>query len=89
MRQKNTLTPWVEPMNTIEQLTGVFQIVFDDPDIQLKPETIASDIEGWDSLSHVNLIMAIEKSFKIRFKPKELMTFRSVGDMIRCLDNQR
>jgi acyl carrier protein len=75
-------------MNTIEQLTGVFRTVFDDPDIQLKPETIASDIEGWDSLSHVNLIMAIEKSFKIRFNQKELMTFQRVGDMIRCLDSK-
>ena len=75
-------------MNTIEQLTGVFRTVFNDPDIQLKPETIASDIDGWDSLSHVNLIMAIEKSFKIRFNQKELMTFKTVGDMIRCLDSK-
>lgn len=75
-------------MNTIEQLTGVFRTVFNDPDIQLNPETIASDIEGWDSLSHVNLIMAIEKSFKIRFNQKELMTFNRVGDMIRCLDSK-
>jgi len=75
-------------MNTIEQLTGVFRTVFNDPDIQLNPETIASDIEGWDSLSHVNLIMAIEKSFKIRFNQKELMTFKRVGDMIRCLDSK-
>ena len=75
-------------MNTIEQLTGVFRTVFNDPDIQLNPETIASDIEGWDSLSHVNLIMAIEKSFKIRFNQKELMTFKTVGDMIRCLDSK-
>ena len=64
-------------------------MVFNDPDLQLKPETIASDIEGWDSLSHVNLIMAIERSFKIRFNQKELMAFKSVGDMIRCLDNRR
>jgi len=44
----------------------------------------ANDVEGWDSLSHVNLIVAIETKFNIRFNQKELLTFKNVGDLLNC-----
>lgn len=68
-------------MTTMEQLTGIFQMVFDDDTIRIGPEMTADDIEGWDSLSHVNLIIAVETKFKIRFSRKELLTFRNIGDL--------
>jgi acyl carrier protein len=75
-------------MNTMETLTDVFRQVFDDPEIELTPETTANDIEGWDSLSHINLIVAVETRFNIRFKQKEVVTFKNVGDLARCVESK-
>ncbi len=75
-------------MNTMDTLTEVFRQVFDDPEITLTPEITADDIEGWDSLSHVNLMMAVENRFDIRFKPKEVLSFKNVGDLARCVEGK-
>ncbi|NTU49264.1 MAG: acyl carrier protein, partial [Syntrophobacteraceae bacterium] len=69
-------------MTTQEQLNAIFCQVFDDDDIRIHPALTANDVDGWDSLSHVNLIVAIEGSFRIRFAQKELLTFRNVGDLM-------
>ena len=75
-------------MNTMDTLAEVFRQVFDDPGITLEPETTADDVEGWDSLSHVNLIMAVENRFNIRFNHKEVIGFKNVGDLARCVENK-
>ncbi len=75
-------------MSTLETLTEVFRQVFDDPDILLTPETTADDIEGWDSLSHINLIVAVANRFKIKFKPKDVVGFKNVGDLASCVDSK-
>jgi len=75
-------------MQTKEILNGVFQQVFDDDTIQISPEMTANDIEGWDSLSHVNLIVAVETKFNIRFNQKELLTFKNIGDLLRCIESK-
>jgi len=74
-------------MSTIEKLTKVFQQVFDDDSIVLTPQTTANDIDDWDSLSHVNLILAVENHFNIRFTQKELLQQKNVGDLIKGIDN--
>jgi len=48
----------------------------------------ANDVDGWDSLSHVNLILAVEKGFGIRFTRKEIMSFKNVGELLRCIDSK-
>jgi acyl carrier protein len=48
----------------------------------LSPSTTASDVEGWDSLSHIELVVAIEKHFSIRFNFVELQKFKNVGEMV-------
>ena len=63
-------------------LNRVFQDVFDDPDIRVYDDTVADDIDGWDSLEHINLISAVEKKFKMRFKMKEVSTMKDVGEMV-------
>ncbi|HTP65434.1 MAG TPA: acyl carrier protein [Geobacteraceae bacterium] len=73
-------------MTTKEILNGVFQQVFEDDAIQINDNTTADDIDGWDSLSHVNLILAVETTFKIRFSQKELLTFKNVGDLLRSVE---
>jgi acyl carrier protein len=75
-------------MNTLEKLNGIFRIVFDNDDINVRPETTANDVDGWDSLSHVNLILAVEKGFKIRFTQTELLTFKNVGDLLRAVESK-
>ncbi len=75
-------------MTTMDALTEVFRQVFADPEITLTPETTANDVDGWDSMSHVNLIMAVENRFNIRFNQKEVMGFRNVGDLARCVDSK-
>lgn len=75
-------------MNTKEILNGVFQLVFEDETIQITDEMTADDIDGWDSLSHVNLIVAVETQFNIRFSQKELLTFKNVGDLRRTIESK-
>lgn len=75
-------------MTTMESLNEIFRMVFDDDTIQIAPEMTANDVDGWDSLSHVNLIVAIEADFGIRFSQKELLTFKNIGDLLNCIDKK-
>jgi acyl carrier protein len=75
-------------MTTMDMLNEVFRQVFNDPEIHLKSETTADDVEGWDSLSHTNLIMAVENRFNVRFNHKEVVGFKNVGDLARCIDSK-
>jgi acyl carrier protein len=68
-------------MNKYEELNDIFKRVFDDDEIEIKPETTADDIDGWDSLSHVNLLLAIERHFKINFKTSEVISWKTVARM--------
>ena len=65
-----------------ERLNTVFQDVFDDDDIVVNDATTAADIEDWDSLEHINLVVAVEKAFKIKFNMGEVNKFRNVGEMV-------
>ncbi len=71
-----------------KKLNGIFIDVLDNPDIVLKDETTAKDIEEWDSLTHVQLIVAIEKSFKIRFTAPEIQQFKNVGDICQRIQSK-
>jgi acyl carrier protein len=48
----------------------------------------ADDVDGWDSLSHVNLNLAIEYGFNIRFSQKEILSFKNVGDLLKCIERK-
>ena len=75
-------------MEVRDKLNGIFQEVFKDDDIEIKPETTANDVDGWDSFSHVTLIVAIETRFNIKFSLKETMSFKNVGDMMKCIERK-
>lgn len=75
-------------MTTAETLNQIFRMVFDDETLQITPGTTANDVDGWDSLSHVNLITTIEAKFSIRFTQKELLKHRNVGDLIADIDRK-
>ncbi|MCH5193783.1 MAG: acyl carrier protein [Oscillospiraceae bacterium] len=64
-----------------EKLHEVFRDIFDDDTIELNDETTADDIEDWDSLEHINLIIAVENKFGIKFGMGEVTTMKNVGEM--------
>jgi len=55
----------------------------------VKAETTANDVPGWDSLSHVNLILVVEQTFQVKFSNKELLALQDVGDLVACIDRHR
>ena len=73
-------------MSTLEQLNSILRTVFDNPSLAVRPDTTADEVDGWDSLSHVNVVLAVEGAFQIRFSQKELLSFQKVGDMVEGID---
>ena len=64
------------------RLNSIFADVFQDSSIQISDEMTTQDVERWDSLSHLTLIATIEDEFDIKFKLKELIAMKNVGDLI-------
>ena len=64
------------------KLNEVFQDVFDDEDITVSDATVAADVDGWDSLEHINLIVAVERCFGIKFTMGETTGLKNVGEMV-------
>ena len=64
------------------KVQDIFRDIFDDPDLVINDSTNSDGIEDWDSLNHINLVVAIEKEFKIKFTFAELATLQDVGAMI-------
>jgi acyl carrier protein len=64
------------------KLTPLFQDVFDDESMVLKPSMTAEDVEGWDSFKHAALIVQIESAFGIKFQPAEMEAARGVGPLV-------
>lgn len=75
----------MEKNEILAKVQEIFQDVLDNEDIELTFETTAEDIEEWDSLSHIQLIVAIEKRFKIKFTSREILSWKNVGEMIDCI----
>ncbi len=64
-----------------KRLNQIFQDVFDDESITVQDATTADDIEDWDSLEHINLVVAIEKEFDIKFNMGDVSKMKNVGEM--------
>jgi acyl carrier protein len=71
----------VESNEIYARLTDVFQEVFDDPDIIAVPTLTAADVEDWDSLKHIRLLLSVEKAFKVRFTASEVGNLKNVGEL--------
>jgi acyl carrier protein len=76
------------PGDILSQLTIIFRDILDNKEISLNDHTTADDIEEWDSLSHIQLIVGIEKHFRIRFKTAEITTFKNVGELHRSIQSK-
>lgn len=66
----------------MQDVQGIFQDIFDDPELVIADATQSDDIEDWDSMNHINLVSAIEKKFGIRFALGELQSLNNVGAMV-------
>ena len=75
-------------MNTKEKLQEVFREVFDDDELEISESTTADDIEEWDSLTHIQLIVAVETAFSIKFSIVETMKLKNVGELIALIDKK-
>jgi acyl carrier protein len=64
------------------QLTSIFQNVFQDNGLTIARDMTAQDVERWDSLSHIQLITEVETAFGVKFKLREVMNMKNVGDLI-------
>jgi acyl carrier protein len=71
-----------------QRLTGVFRDIFDDPSLEISDATTANDVADWDSITHINLINAVEKSFQVRFNTKDVKALQNVGDFIRLIESR-
>lgn len=75
----------MEKAELLKRVNDIFIDVLDDDSIILTYETTADDVEDWDSLNHIQLVVAIEKEFKVRFTSKEIQSWQNVGEMLDCI----
>ena len=69
-----------------EQTNQIFKEIFEDSNIEIHDEMTAKEVEKWDSLSHLSMISDVEKKFGVKFKLKELVNMKNVGDMLRLIE---
>jgi acyl carrier protein len=67
------------------RLREIFEDVFDEDALRITPELSAKDVDGWDSLTHIRLILTIEKAFKIKFSTSEIGKLENVGDLVQLI----
>jgi acyl carrier protein len=67
------------------RLAEIFQEVFDDDSIAVTPELSAKDVDGWDSLTHIRLMLTVEKSFKIKLSTSEIGKLQNVADLVKLI----
>ena len=71
-----------------EKLQEIFRDIFDDEGLIISEEMSAADIEDWDSLAQINLIIAIEQEFKVKFNLEEISQLKNIGEMINLIENK-
>jgi acyl carrier protein len=90
----NCITDFVLPKGEVSgmdeaqiyaRLAEIFQDVFDDDSIAVSPDLSAKDVDGWDSLAHIRLILTVEKAFKIKFSTSEIGKLEKVGDLVALI----
>jgi acyl carrier protein len=72
-----------------EELKAIFEDVFDlDEDVALGADTTADDVDGWDSLNHIRMIMAVQKKFDIKLSTKEVSELKKLGDLVQLIETK-
>lgn len=71
------------------QLTTVFHDVFDDDSLEVTPDLSAKDVDGWDSLTHIRLLLSVEKKFNVKFTTSEIGRLENVGDLVSLIEAKK
>jgi acyl carrier protein len=90
LTEKRSYDPEIEDLHMdkaeiLQQINGIFIDVLDDDGVIISEATTANDVDGWDSLTHIQLVVAVEKHFKCRFTSKEIQNWNNVGEMIASI----
>jgi acyl carrier protein len=78
----------MERNEVLKEVTAIFIDVLEKEDIVLTDETTANDIEEWDSLAHIRLVVALENKFNTHFSSREIQSWENVGEMIECIQGK-
>jgi acyl carrier protein len=78
----------MERNEILKKVNLIFIDTLDEEDVIIEENTTANDVDEWDSLTHIQLVVAIEKYFKIRFTAKEIQSWNNVGEMINCIQEK-
>ncbi len=78
----------VQSTEVYSRLTKVFQDVFDDDELVVGPELTADDVEDWDSLKHIRLVLSVEQAFHIRFSAAEISSLNNVGEFATLIQSK-
>lgn len=78
----------MERSEILKRVEEIFREELEIEDLVLNDETTADDVEEWDSLSHIQLIVSIEKEFNLKFTSREIMSWANVGEMIDCIQKK-
>ncbi len=69
----------------LEVIAGIIRQLFDDESICITPDTSAADIDGWDSFEHINILVAIESEFDVRFDMDQVYSAKNVGELVELV----
>lgn len=72
-----------------ETLTGLFQDVFEDDTLVLRPDLTADEVDGWDSLSHIQMLLAVEQAFSVRFSAAQVSSLSRLGDLVDLIQSKQ
>jgi acyl carrier protein len=75
----------VDEAQIYERLTRLVQDIFDDDSISVTPELSAKDVDGWDSVTHIRLMLTVEKAFRIKFSTSEISNLENMGDLVTLI----
>lgn len=71
-----------------DRLKSIFEDVFDDDTIAIHPTLSAKDVDGWDSLTHIRLILTVEKAFRVKFSTSEIGKLQNVGELVNLIQSR-
>ena len=74
--------------NLLTEVQEIFRSVFDSPDLEITPQSNAQNVDGWDSLAHISLIIAIEKRYNVKFGLGQLQDLEDVGGLLNLLNSK-
>lgn len=71
-----------------EQLSKIMRDVFDDESVTARAELTAKDVDGWDSLAHIRLMLSVEKTFKVKFSAAQINNLKNVGELAALIQSK-